>query len=574
MFSDPAKADIRACLESDGLPQGMSSSFLDFSFSREDVISALKELDPYSACPDDDVPAKILTSCRDELSAPLHLLWVESFTKGFIPHQLKSQFITPVYKKGDRTDPANYRPVSLTSHIIKTFERIMRDRLVNYLEVENLISNNQHGFRKKRSCLTQLLSHIEFIYSCLNDNDEVDVIYLDYSKAFDKVDHQVLLEKLQRYGIGGKVLKWLEQFLTNRTQTVQVEGVLSSPQPVISGVPQGTVLGPILFLLYINDLLPTLKNCKGLCFADDTKLISRVIGKESTARIQEDLCRVIDWSSINNMELHEDKFQLLSYPLNSSYLLRQLPFYPENVQYKTPKGHVIEVTDTARDLGVLVSSDRSWSPHIEQTVQAARKMASWVLSAFSDRSSTVMLTLYKSMVCSRLEYYCPVWNPDKIADIQKLENVQRCFIRKIAGLRDMSYWDRLKKLAMMSLQRRRERYCTIQVWKIVNGHAPNDLGMQFKHHPRLGIKALIPQINTRAQLSVRSDYDSSFGVKAAQLWNILPKDVSRLSSLDSFKVGLGRFLEQFPDTPPVPGYTAVNNNSLLRWKETRMTQMS
>ena len=155
----------------------MSTSLLDFSFTREDIISALKELDPYSACPDDDLPARILTSCRDELSAPLHILWSDSLTSGFIPPVLKSQFITPVYKKDDRTDPANYRPVSLTSHIIKTFERIMRDKLVNHLEGANLISNNQHGFRKKRSCLTQLLSHIEFIYKCLNGNNEVDVIY-------------------------------------------------------------------------------------------------------------------------------------------------------------------------------------------------------------------------------------------------------------------------------------------------------------------------------------------------------------------------------------------------------------
>ena len=484
----------------------MSTSLLDFSFTRVDIISALKELDPYSACPDDDVPARILTSCRDELSAPLHILWSDSLTSGFIPPVLKSQFITPVYKKDDRTDPANYRPVSLTSHIIKTFERIMRDKLVNHLEGANLISNNQHGFRKKRSCLTQLLSHIEFIYKCLNGNNKVDVIYLDYSKAFDKVDHKVLLEKLKRYGIGGKVLCWIEQFLTNRTQTVQVEGVLSSHQAVVSGVPQGTVLGPILFLLYINDLLPTLKNCKGLCFADDTKLISKILGTESTARLQEDLCRVIDWSTMNNMELHEDKFQLLSYPLNSSHLLRQLPFYSENLQYKTPKGHVITLTDTARDLGILVSSDKSWSPHIEQTAQSARKMASWLLSAFCDRTPTVMLTLYKSMVRSRLEYCCPVWNPVKISEIQKIENVQRCFVRKIARLKDMDYWDRLKKLKMMSLQRRRERYCIIQVWKIINGQAPNDVQMQFKTHSRLGIKALIPKINTKAQISVRSDY--------------------------------------------------------------------
>ena len=136
-----------------------------------------------------------------------------------------------------------------------------------------------------------------------------------------------------------------------------MEGVLSSPQAAVSGVPQGTVLGPILFLLYINDLLPTLKNCRRLCFADDTKLISRILGTESTARLQEDLCRVIDWSAMNNMELHEDKFQLLSYPLTSSRLIKQLPFYSENLHRKTPKGHVITLTVPARDLGILVSSD-------------------------------------------------------------------------------------------------------------------------------------------------------------------------------------------------------------------------
>ena len=137
------------------------------------------------------------------------------------------------------------------------------------------------------------------------------------------------------------------------------------------------------------------------------------------------------------MELHENKFQLLSYSLNNSHLLRQLPFYPETVEYKTPKGHTIEVTDIARDLGVLVSSSRSWSPHIEQAVQSARKMSSWIFTAFRDRSCSVLLTLYKTMERSKLEYCCPVWNPVKISDIRKLENVQRFFVRKIVGLKDM-----------------------------------------------------------------------------------------------------------------------------------------
>ena len=171
-----------------------------------------------------------------------------------------------------------------------------------------------------------------------------------------------------------------------------------------------------------------------------------------------------------------------------------------------------------------------------------------------------MLTLYKTMVRSKLEYCCPVWNPAGITDIQNLESVQRSFTNKISGCKDLHYWDRLKKLKLMSLQRRRERYCIVHVWKIFNCEAPNDTGFEFQTHPRLGVKAKIPSLNKSAQLSVRKDYDNSFRVRAAQLWNLLPPELGVITSLDRFKEGLGRFLDQYPDTPPVPGYTTGNTH--------------
>ncbi|KAL5268182.1 hypothetical protein ACHWQZ_G002141 [Mnemiopsis leidyi] len=509
VFTDPAKANLEECMNSPGLPQGLDKGLSDCEFMRSDIIEALKELDPNAAAPEDDIPARLLTSCKEQLAIPLTLFWSKSFDTGIIPDNLKTQYITPIFKKGDRTDSANYRPVSLTSHVMKTFERVLRKRLVEYLEKNSLISGNQHGFRKKRSCMTQLLSHIEQIYKTLNEDNEVDVIYLDFAKAFDKVDHAVLLEKLKRYGIQGKAFAWIREFLLNRKQTVVVEGHKSSFQAVRSGVPQGTVLGPILFVLYINDLLDSIEFSIGFSFADDTKLIGAIQDEDSVRLLQNDLDTVIKWSAANNMELHEKKFEVVSYRLNTSKIMRQLPFYPLMVEYSTSCGHIIEPQVTVRDLGVYVSNERSWTPHIEKTIQGARQMAAWALSAFRDRSTIVMLTLYKSLVRPKLEYCSPVWNPHKVSDIQKIENVQRSFTKKISGCKELTYWDRLKKLGILSLQRRRERYSIVHVWKILNYLAPNDLQFDFSTHQRLGIKASIPTINRKAQLAVRTDYDKN-----------------------------------------------------------------
>ena len=185
--------------------------------------------------------------------------------------------------------------------------------MVSHLESSKLLSESQQGFRKQRSCLTQLISHVDNVLECLNNGEEVDTIYLDYAKAFDKVDHNILLAKLRKYGIKGKVYNWIKEFLRLRIQIVVVEGKKSTFRIVISGVSQGTVIGPILFILYINDLIEVLKHSKGLSFADDTKLVKAISGMQSVSQLQE-------WSQANNMLLHEKKFEVLNYVLNTSSL--------------------------------------------------------------------------------------------------------------------------------------------------------------------------------------------------------------------------------------------------------------
>ena len=202
-----------------------------------DIEKAIDQLKPDAAPGPDSIPAILLKKCKKTLSKPIYILWKKSLESGEVPQSLKHGIITPIFKKGSKGDPANYRPVTLTSHLIKVFERVIASKLMDFMETYNKFNPHQHGFRKGRSCLSQLLQHRTEILEGLADGAQVDVIYLDYAKAFDKVDHGILYHKIKAMGVGGKVGRWLHNFLKNRTQQVTVDGALSGVSPVISGVP-------------------------------------------------------------------------------------------------------------------------------------------------------------------------------------------------------------------------------------------------------------------------------------------------------------------------------------------------
>ena len=566
VFSDPHSPDKQI-----HAPDRTSRIRLyDISFSISDIEEAIDEIDQYAACGDGDIPAKFLKECKSAISYPIALIWKESFAESYIPTCFKFQLITPVHKKGSKALPANYRPVSLTPHIIKIFERIMRARIVHHLESNYLLCKHQHGFRKGRSCLTQLLSHVDNIIQNLLNGADTDVIYLDFAKAFDKVDHEVLLAKVRSYGISGKVYKWIEAFLADRRQAVVINGSLSYLAEVISGVPQGTVLGPILFLIYINDMGDCALHSFLSTFADDTRISGRVDSDSDVDKTQADLNQVIEWSSSNNMLLHEQKFELLCHKSSRpGHFLTELPYVSELYQYSTSKGTITQKS-LVKDLGVNVHESLSWTPHINIIADSARKMASWVLSVFKDRSKETMVTLYTSMVRSKLEYCCPLWDPTSIEDIRTLETVQRSFTSRITSVKHLDYWERIKCLNLQSLQRRRERYSIIHMWKVLHHISPNDLGIQFSTSSRLGVKAKIPSPPTSSTRATKTMYDRSFAVRGPRLWNLLPESVNSITTLEPFKIALSKFLDTYPDKPPVAGYSTQNSNSLLEYNRSNM----
>merc|ERR1711963_635569 len=251
----------------------------------------------------DGIPAAMIKGAKRVFSNLLSNIMRSTMDSGKIPSILKTAYVTPIYKGESRSEPANFRPVSLTSHLIKTMERVIRKGLVSYLERNKLMDETQHGSRAGRSTLSQLLEHQDEILKELEQGNNVDTVYLDFSKAFDKCDHGILLHKIKKLKIKGKLGCWIQNFLKDRKQAVIVDRVKSTWSEIISGIPQGSVLGPILFLIYISDIGENLST-KALVYVDDTKIKQKVNSEEDVECFQKELEKLDEWAKSNNMQFN------------------------------------------------------------------------------------------------------------------------------------------------------------------------------------------------------------------------------------------------------------------------------
>ena len=538
-------------------------SLTDIDFTEKDIEAACAELKTASAAGADGVPAALLKICRKELSRPLYLLWRASLDQGLIPADLLLVLISPVHKGGSRGLPKNYRPVALTSHIVKVFERVVRRSLVKHLEDNDLLPHGQHGFRAFRSTLTQLLSYWDTILGELEQGNGVDVVYTDFSKAFDKVETGVLIHKLKDCGISGRVGCWIAAFLDSsaRKQAVAVDGRVSTLSPVVSGVPQGTVLGPVLFLIHIRDIADGLsERTTASSFADDTRIQRGIHSLEDCSTLQSDLDIVYSWASQVNMHFNNDKFECMRLWPNSS----STPHF----DYLGPGGEVIEVKENIKDLGVHLSSDLTFKVHIEKTVAGASKMSGWGLRTFRRRSQSTMKAIWKSLVQPKLDYCSQFWSPGDQESINRLESVQRHFLSKVAGpgVSDLDYWEKLKEFRVSSQERRRERYMAIFLWKISQGMVQGYHCDFTSAYGRRGRTALPRDVVQSSSAAVKRARESSIGVKGARLFNLLPAHIRNISSdnVQLFKKNLDDFLSKIPDQPTVAGQgRAAETNSLL-----------
>ena len=537
----------------------------NIAFTDDELAEAMRELRANAAAGPDGYPAILLRNCSQALAPPLARIWRQSLTEGVIPPSCKEALIVPIHKGKSKAVPKNYRPVALTSQLSKVFEKVVRKHMVSFMDEKQLLNPSQHGFRAGLSCLSQLLAHYDTVTAHLEEGRGVDVVYLDFAKAFDKVDIGITLRKLHQLGVRGRLGRWLVSFLTEMFQTVVVSQAKSSPQPVISGVPQGSVLGPLLFLILLGNIDEDVVDAFISSFADDTRVGLPISGASDNCLLQQDLCRIYDWAKESNMEFNSEKFEMLCYQAHPKQ-----PRPPQTLV--SDIGTPIEEKDHLRDLGVTLSNDATFSQHIAERVSVVKKLTGWALRTFKSRATHLMLTIWKSLILCHIDYCSQLWSPYKAGEIQAIESLQKAFISKIASMHEFNYWQQLKMLKLYSLERRRERYSIIYTWRTLESQVPNlsSTPIEAKWHPRRGRECKIPTLANSVHPTIKAIRFGSFAYRGPRLFNCLPADLRNLSkcSVDTFKNALDKFLGSIPDEPLIPGLTSlrqIETNSLVDW---------
>ena len=489
------------------------------------VLHALRSMKGKLGTSCDGIPSYFLRCLSSSLSLPLSLLFQLSMAMSQIPDQWRSSIVVPIYKKrGSQADVKNYRPIAMISATCKVMEKVVTLQLSSYLESNQLLSAHQYGFRSRRSTTSQLLQSLSVWSRMLSEGRPGDTVYLDFARAFDKVPHAKLLAKCASYGISGRLLEWLRDFLSCRTQLVRVDDTLSSPRPIQSSILQGGCLSPLLFALYINDLAVELSSL-GIhvwLYADDVKLTS-----DSPAKLQQALDCVSRWCDCWELSLSVSKCTVL--PIGVGL----------GAQYSVGGQNIPIAEDlTQRDLGFIITPSLSFAEHCETLITRTRQTCGVILRAFSTPDPHLLIQAFTIYARPILEYGTPVYNSIGQSDSRSLESVQKWFTKRVfqrCHMRDRGYEHRLAKLGIESLHKRRFLNDLALVQKVYNGAhvCPGLLNRKENARPLVHNHRLISDIGARGTERLQ------WPQRCVSTWNSMPDNVI-LGRADRFRVYLSQ----------------------------------
>ena len=501
----------------------------DFLITEKDIISAvLRMKDKISRTPE-GIPMYFIKRVIKSIVKPLCFIFNSSLQSNVVPHQWKRAIVIPVYKKGSRNSPKNYRPISLTSSFCRILESILFEKILSHLLSLNLISPRQFGFLPSRSSCSQLLECLFKWSTAVSEELVMNVVYTDISKAFDSVVHSKLIQTLRCYGLNDQLLNWFENYLSGRSQQVSINDCLSNHLDIHSGVPQGSVIGPLLFLIYFNDVT----SCCNLSpnksevylFADDTKLFNT-----DPDSLQKSLDLMDSWLKDHQLKLAYEKCFLMqiSKPSRKDSTASSLNF----------NNNPLSCVPVFKDLGIHISSALKWDYHVNYIHRIASNTSYQILKAFSTKNLWTLRKLFITYVRPKCEYNTPVWSPSQSGDIKKIESIQKSFTRKIflrSGVKFSSYEDRLNQLNLLSLQDRRTITDLVQMFKIIRGQS--DLIFEdfftYKSNPYT-LRGNQLKVDPKTMYN-SPQFRSSFFFRGPKYWNSLPNDVANSSSIQVFK---------------------------------------
>lgn len=439
----------------------VNDSLSKIILSEDEVIRKIKSLDTNKGAGPDKIPAKFIKNCCDQLSYPLTLLFNRSLETGVFPSCWKLAHVVPIHKAGDNTNCENYRPISILSCIAKLFESLVYNFFFSH--IKPLLSEHQHGFVKGKSISSNLLEYKNYLCTAFSRRGQVDSIYTDFKKAFDKVNHSLLCTKLSCYGVHGSLLRWVESYLHKRSQLVAIGGYQSSPVLIDSGVPQGSHLGPLFFIVFINDLIHRL-SCRCLLYADDLKVFHSIETDNDCALLQRDADAISEWCHANNMYLNVSKCFIITFTNKKAYIKNK---------YKL-EGQVLERKTVAKDLGILFDQKLTFRDHYDHIINKAYGMLGFVVrSTKGFKNPNSFIYLYNALIRSVLEYGSIIWSPHYAVHSERIEGVQKKMLRILSfksgyGRSLISYTQRLGQFNVTPLYVRRMHQDLLYLHKIIH----------------------------------------------------------------------------------------------------------
>lgn len=443
--------------------------------SYEDVHNALKKIDVNKGNGPDIIPPIILKNCADSLAAPLQLIFNKSLSSGIFPDRWKISYISPIFKSGSRKNVENYRGVAILPTLGKLFESIVCCYLTDHFK--HVISFAQHGFMRGRSIATNLSEFTNCALGVIESGAQLDVVYTDFQKAFDRVRHSCLIKKLNEIGVHSYMLNWIQSYLSNRKQYVKISGWKSSIFPVLSGVPQGSHLGPLMFLIFINDISNIFRNSSCLMYADDLKIFSPIRSITDALNLQHDLDLLSSWCQRNFLYLNVDKCKCMTFHRKK---------VPIEFLYELDKAYLKRVHEMC-DLGLLFDEKLTFVRHIDLAISRAYSMLGFVMRICADFDNPLVLkSLYYAYVRSKLEFGSVVWNPNYESHRVRIESIQKKFLWYVfckfgwqEYIRFAPYDVKCKLLNIESLSNRRKNSSALFVFDLLSGRidAPNLLSL-------------------------------------------------------------------------------------------------